>query len=338
MAHSFSTNNTPANGSVSMYLFLATLVAAGWTKTKDSDGTTFSAAGTQVTSGSAGTNGLGNTNAWFVLRAPAVNGQQRSFCFQRSSNNTAWRIKYSYAAGFVGGSPSAAQVPSAADEVTICGSGTDAAPGFATALPGDGTYRFNACGGDTTIGYGFYWHTFKIADTSSFQMALILDVLVTSSASSADVDPAIVYHETTNTSIMFTGLKVPYNGGSQGRCYYGVGGVPTWTAVISAVYVDNWQQNYCVAGLSEVSAAGSNGTNGWNGKDDVVPIAFGRPKDTNSYGPACNSFGWKCFGQLMKYVTVLRANMDTLSVDAGTKNYIWFNGTAIPWDGSTPVI
>jgi len=341
MAHSFSTNNTPANGSLAVYLFLSTLVAAGWTKTRDSDGTTYSATGVQVTSGASGANGLANSNAWFVLRAPAVSGQQRSICLQRGTSNTVWRIKYSYSAGFVGGSPSGSQVPSATDEVTICGSGTDAAPGFATALPADGGYRFNACGGDSTIGYGFYWLTFKNADATTFQMAFMLDVLASGSYPSADADPAIMYFDTTSTNTLFAVMKLPYQmaGTAQARGYYKPSGIITWTSVICAYYTDDWQaSSFSLAGASEQGAGNTLGTNSWTSKDDVVPVPYGRPKDLASYGPACTAFGWKGFGSLMKYVTNTRSNMDTLSVDLGTKNYIWFNGSALPWDGSTPTI
>jgi len=341
MAHSFSTNNTPANGSLAVYLFISTLVAAGATKVKDSDGTTYSSGGTQITSGASGANGLANTNAWFVLRLAAVNGQQRSFCFQRSSSNTSWRVKYSYAAGFTGGSPSATQVPSATDEVTILGSGTDASPGFAGMLPTDNTYRFNVCAGDSTIGYGFYWLVFTIANQYAGQVAFMLDVMATGTFSSADVDPAIVYMDTTTGATLFGVLKLPYQmgGPAQGRCYYGLAAVATWTSVICLFYAEAWQPGtYTVAGYSEQAGNNTLGTNGWNSKDDVVPVAYGRPKNLTPYGPACASFGWKGFGTLHKYANNYRANMDTLSVDAGTKNYIYFNGSALPWDGSTPTI
>lgn len=341
MAHSFSTNNIPANGSLAVYLFLSTLVSAGWTKVKDSDGTTYSSSGVQVTSGASGTNGLANANAWFVLQAPAVSGQQRSICLQRGSTNNVWRIKYSYAAGFTGGSPSATQVPSATDEVTIIGSGTDASPGFAGTLPTDGTYRFNVCGGDTTIGYSFYWMTFSNTNQYAGQVVFMLDVMVVGTYSSADVDPAIIYMDTTTSNTSFAVLKIPYqmNGSAQGRCYYGIATVPTWTSVVCLFYADAWQPgSFTVAGYSEQSGNNSLGTNGWNSKDDVIPVPYGRPKDLAAYGPACASFGWKGFGSLMKYANNYRANMDTLSVDAGTKNYIYFNGSALPWDGSTPII
>ncbi len=342
MAHSFSTNNNPTTGSRAVYLFLATLVAAGWTKTKDSDGSTFSALGTQITSGASGTNGLANNSAWFVLRAPAVLGQQRSFCFQRGTTNQAWRIKYSYAAGFVGGSPTSIQVPSATDEVIVRGGGSDASPTFENVLQTDGSYRFNVCAGDTTVGYGFYWLGWTATGNPANQgVAFMLDVLAPGSYPSADLDPAVIYTDVGGS--LWYNTKLPYQNGTNAACqvraYFGLGGVATWTSLIAAYYCDAWQPNsYAMAGFAESGGLFTNGTNGWTSKDDLVPVPYGRPKSCQNYGPAVNTYGWKGIGQLVKYAAVLRGHMDTLSVDGGTKNYVWLNGTALPWDGSTPTI
>jgi len=116
MAYTFSVNNSPATGSIAMYQLISALISAGWLKKADSDGTTYSATGTQVTSGNSGPNGLGNTSAWVRLQAPAVNGgaitnQKREITIQRSTIHTSWRIKYSAYGNFTGGVPSAAVTP-----------------------------------------------------------------------------------------------------------------------------------------------------------------------------------------------------------------------------------
>ena len=111
MAYTFSVNNSPTTGAMAIYTLISTLVSAGWTKVMDSDGTTYSATGVQVTSGNVGTNGLGNTNAWIRLRAPVVGGKQREITFQRGTTSLLWRIKYSAYGGFIGGVPSAAVTP-----------------------------------------------------------------------------------------------------------------------------------------------------------------------------------------------------------------------------------
>jgi hypothetical protein len=117
MAYTFLVNQTPLTGSVAMYQLISTLITAGWTKVMDSDGTTYSSSGAQVTSGASGANGLGNNNAWVRLAAPAVNGgsvvnQTRELVIQRTNADTAWRIKYSASGGFGGGAPAATISPS----------------------------------------------------------------------------------------------------------------------------------------------------------------------------------------------------------------------------------
>lgn len=116
MAYTFLVNQTPATGAVAMYQLISTLMTAGWLKKMDSDGTTYSATGVQITSGASGTNGLGNNNAWVRLQSPTTNGgtivdQTREITIQRGSSDTGWRIKYSAHGKFVGGVPNAISTP-----------------------------------------------------------------------------------------------------------------------------------------------------------------------------------------------------------------------------------
>ncbi len=115
MAYTFNVNTAPATASLGMYSLVSTLVSAGWTKVMDSDGTTYSAAGTQMTHGYPGPGGFGNASAWVRMRAPSTSGgfaaQTREITIQRSTD-LLWRIKYSCAATFKGGAPSATVTPS----------------------------------------------------------------------------------------------------------------------------------------------------------------------------------------------------------------------------------
>lgn len=142
MANSLTITQAPATGAVAMYVLLAHLEANGWVVQQDSDGTTYSAGGTQLTSGAAGANGFGNNSAWFVVREPVASGGVREFCVQKSDagSNAKFRIKRSPAVKFTGGTPNPTRVPSATDEVVMLGGGTDAAPTYATLFDGDGTY------------------------------------------------------------------------------------------------------------------------------------------------------------------------------------------------------
>jgi hypothetical protein len=173
MSYSFSTNNSPATGAIAMYTLLSTLITATWTKPKDSDGTTYSSSGVRITGGGSGANGLANNSAWFVVSAP--NGRQ--FCIQRGTTNQAWKIKYSKAAGFVGGSPSATQVPSATDEQVIVGGGTDASPTFYTLFGSDNSYRMSCGCGNSAVGYAFFMTGWLNGSMGVGTFAFMLDVM-----------------------------------------------------------------------------------------------------------------------------------------------------------------
>lgn len=336
MAHSFSTNQTPATGSIAMYLFLSTLVTAGWTKVKDSDGTTYSSSGAQITGGATGAHGLDNNNSWFVLKAPAVNAQQRSFCFQRGTSNLNWRVKYSYTAGFTGGSPAATQTPSATDEQILYGGGTDASPTFQAMFAADGSYTFNVCAGDTTVGYSFYWMAWLSGNLNSNGRVMLMDVLSSGSYSSSDVDPAFIHRGTvTGASAILSGNEIGHQGVINGWAYYKNGGIPTWLGTILMNVADTIVTGISIAGSGGPGYGGSTyglSANSWDGNDDGFPTMYGRTKSPGTAN------GFKGCGMMMRMMTVLRAAGDTLSLDGGTKNYIYVNGQALPWDGSTPIL
>jgi hypothetical protein len=116
MAYTFSVNNTPSTNAVAMYQLVAALMSAGWLKMMDSDGTTYSSTGVQVTHGGTGTGGLGNTSSWVRLQSPPTNGgaivnQTRELTIQRGTTDVLWRIKYSAYGNFTGGVPTATATP-----------------------------------------------------------------------------------------------------------------------------------------------------------------------------------------------------------------------------------
>lgn len=113
-------------GSTFIYDVRAGLVAGGWTIVADSDGTTYSSSGTQVTSGGSGAHGFANASAWFCARNP--DGSLYLTVQRSTSSNITGRVKGHLTAPTGG---SAAQVPASADEWIILGAGTDASPTFA---------------------------------------------------------------------------------------------------------------------------------------------------------------------------------------------------------------
>ena len=94
MTFSFSTDIV-GTGANFVYQFKTLLKSVGWTVNRSSDSSTYNSSGDQISSGSSGAGGLANTNAWFIISHP-LSGSQRSFCFQRGSTNSLWRIKYSF--------------------------------------------------------------------------------------------------------------------------------------------------------------------------------------------------------------------------------------------------
>lgn len=111
MARLFSVNNSPATCCIAVFDLKTLLKTAGWTVPQSSDGLTYNGSGDQISHGGAGANGMDNASAWFVVQMP---GSSRSFCLQRynsSGYGSYWRVKYSKAAGFTGGTPGVTQTP-----------------------------------------------------------------------------------------------------------------------------------------------------------------------------------------------------------------------------------
>jgi len=118
-----------ATGDVAIYYFKEALKQAGGLVKSSGDSLSYFASSDGITHSGSGAGGMGNAGAWFRYQSPAGAGG-REYTFQRSTANN-WRHKYSFAAGFTGGSPSATQTPSATDERIVLGAGTDASPSYA---------------------------------------------------------------------------------------------------------------------------------------------------------------------------------------------------------------
>lgn len=321
MAYTFSINNVFTLGSQVYWALEQALAAAGWTKTQDSDGTVYSAVGAQVTHNGVGVNGLNNVSAWFVMQAPAVAGQQRSFSFQRGANAGAWRIKYSPAAGFIGGAPGPVQTPSAADERILAGGGTDALPTYdGTNQPnGAATIRMHITAGQGPESYNFVLWSFTNGTTTySAFGSLILDVLLPNSTPVGDTDPAIVCISKLEGPLRTpTMWAAPANGWVQGfanspLCWNGNG--------------TQWQ-----LGLPP-------GVDPFTGSDQLTPVFYGKMDAPPKF--------YKGISTLFYGGTVRRASMDTYNL-IGVRDFVYVETAsganvviayAIPWDGSVPIL
>jgi len=187
MAKFTSVNNLPATGAEAVYRLKQTLVNASWSVKASSDGTTYNSTGDQIT----GTTSLAATNAWFRIQDP---GTRREFVFQRTTNNTLWRIKFSESSKFTGGTPGVTQVPSATDEGVIFGSGTDASPTGAALFNTDATYRCHAIAFSDAVAtnvYSFFFFTTDYPNSGNIRTRFFVDGL--SPVNAADVSPLGIF-------------------------------------------------------------------------------------------------------------------------------------------------
>ena len=315
MSFSWTTNTTPATGTVAMKSLLDKLVAQGGIVKADSDGSTYASAGGQVTGSGSGAHGLANTNAWMRIQMPSG----IEWLWQRGTADYAWRGKLSMSAHFTGGSPSATQVPSATDEVVFCGGGTDAAPSFPSLFATtNGTYRFNL-GVDTS---GMFWSCGFTTGGGTISHGMAFDLLTNGAASDG-----------------FMGLI--YCGISNCFAYNGAFGLSTAAPT---------SPNVCLATIPKLTPAGTDfinfpamsyanknfgtyavprnlPTNPLTGNDEPYPIPFMR--DASLVSP-----GYKGIGQMLKWHGQNRANVGDLITVATTRDRILFNDMSLPWDGS----
>lgn len=317
MARLFSVNNSPATCPEAIFNLKTLLKTAGWTVTKSSDGLTYNASGDQISHGGTGANGMFNASAWFVIQIP---GGTRAFCLQRHNSGSYgnyWRLKYSKAAGFIGGSPGITRVPSATDEAVVVGGGTDESPSmiqlFYTA---DGTFRHNFFA-DNTAPYGFMSWGWKktIGDAiHAFGLDPLLGTLV------EDTDPYIIHARGDGIQI-FSEQSFASNGGQLagwwGSTWFSrlvapsaVGGVPLPWGTSS-----NW-------------ASSTNQTNLINDKDDLYPITILGYRN----GPIL------CYKGISTFVRAIgqpgRYAGDLYSV-VTEKDGVVVGYCMLPWDGSS---
>jgi hypothetical protein len=329
MAYAFTSNTTPATGSLAMYSLIALLIAQGWLKKADADGTTYSATGVQVTGGGTGAHGLGNTNAWVRLQSPGGAGTTE-LIIQRGTSDSGYRIKISAAAGFTGGSPSGTQAPSATDEFILYGGGTDAAPSYGTIFPTtNNTYRFS-CGADSAAPYTFWSGSWIIGGANTTGLFLMDSFtngppgdiyknhfIVANSSTAGAYNGAIA----ATTSAPTSGQNITTN--------------PKTGAITSADY-----QPYPGLGLTDMAANNGVVPAGYGGlasdpitsKDDNFPIVCARRVALTP--PS----GYKGILSMCQWISVPRNKAGETQDISGTRDRIIFDQISLPWDGSIPVM
>lgn len=317
-----ASHTTPATSCVAMYTLRAALIAASYTCPKDSDGTTYSSSGAQVTSGAAGAGGFGNDRAWMVVASPG--GQQ--WCIQVVSVASAtYRVKVSPSAGFVT-SPGATVTPSASDELVIHGAGTDASPTGATLFGIDGTYRWEVSPVGAT--YGWLAQAFPVGGGAT-RTVLYHDPLIAGTYPSGDTQPVVyrcAYHASnvlldpasaTYSAAYATASYTASSGIPVKRCQHG-GGSAAWRPVgILSHYVT----------ASGPVTSSELGTEAYGTGEQPLPVFYARRGGTQGGVMGASS---QIFSAT---VTTSRASGDVLQVGASyyqRGDTSWFN-----WDATT---
>jgi hypothetical protein len=300
------------------YRLKQTLVQAGWTVVKSSDGVTTDATGNylndRITGGyGTGANNLNNSGAWYVVKAPAaVSGMTRQFCIQRRSgaSSNLFDIYYSASAGFTGGSLTTA--PTATDIQTVLSN---------TSSAGAANYRFSI-GADNAAPYGFYMFNFVSGGASNPLHAFVMDPLASGTYNASDTDPYIIYATSTST---FLAAGIGSETASTGPLSYYKKGLTGESFVLTPgnLYYD----------ASRLVIPGGLPANPYSTKDNIYPIPYMRRS-----GLAVPN-GFKGIGTIMKWSGSTRNVGDTLSVSAnGAKDYIVAGNVALPWNGTTPTV
>lgn len=309
-------NKTPATGSVGMYNLITGMLAVGFTKVEDSDGTTRSATGVQVTSGASGSGGLGNTNAYVRMRYP---DSGREVMLQRGTTDLVWRITYSALARFGGGSPDATHVPSATDTATVVGAGTDASPTFTSFLGTNNTYRQQGAVYDTAP-YGFWFGCYPIGGGAA-TAGIVFDPMA--GADSLDGDPAMWVTGVQSGGFAYTSLSQT-GAATASRCAgwlgYGAGG--SFVAIMANGLTSNGGGQF---------APNNCPTNTHSMKHNLFPPVYGRPS-----GLAIPN-GYKGVSTLLSWNPTSKTTGETYQVSTSNDRIV-FGDVSFAWGGTATVI
>jgi len=313
MANFWKVNQTSTDGAVRVWDLIETMLAAGWTMPNASDGTTMEA--NRVTGPGSGDYGLGNTRAWVRLQDP---GGLTEYTIQRTTtNNNTYRIKRSVAAKFTGGAPDATTTPTATDETIVKGSGTDASPtGVAMFTTTNSRHH---CMAENTGYYDFYLINYPAGGGTC--NGIFAQDTVESFGGILDTDPVVVIvgSNVNNSTMVGNVLQSSPAVGVYG--YLGATFAPMRT---SSIIVWNTGGFF----------TSSQGNNPFTGKDDIVPLFFGRlAADT-----APN--GMKGASTKIQVSSVIRASGDTFeTVTPRDRIVLWDSWTiSLPWNGDVPLV
>ena len=366
MAQHFNTNNTPSNWADCMYRLIQTLASAGWQTIAWSDGTTphntpilnpypYSTASIGFTSFGQ----LGNSRAYWVGQQPpssgtlTVGGQYagtRQYVIQNGNTGDprAWRIKYSFSGGYT--SPSVAgtgpNTPSInngiADEVFICGGGSDSSPTFDFAFDGTNGGSRMSCmaddgylvSGSNPYPYGWYMVTWTNGASAGVNTEIMMDPMISGSCPATDVDPFVWRRHNTalNNSVLNPYTAQQRFGSASGNgvalCWFrkSVPAGAQFVGVAGAYYLRGNNSNGFNNAYPQQAGANSN-TN----QDDLLPVIMARYAAQGGFG------GYKGLSSLLRYTSSIKSTGTAFSV-VSNRDRMVVNTCTVPWDGSLPLV
>lgn len=306
--------SSPASGADAIYELLTLLCAAGWLVTRWSDATTYyDETGSPLTTnpyGAVSPGALGNTSAWFTVRA---SDSSREWLFQRNTDNATWTISRSKA-GFVGGSPDATTLPTASDDTALF----SAASAF-SATPG----RLFISADDND---DFGWRLMCIPVGGGNVRTLLLDEPL-DSPGPADTDPYVWagFYDATGLGVYASYEQLSSYFYAVGRLYKRFTGAGS-NERVSFVGLHGYGLGYLAPPNNYSSGALPSNT-----REVPIPIPVLRE------GAPSTTTGWCGFTRTARWATVQgRANGQTL--DGTTQYWIYAAGLWLRWDSSAPAL
>lgn len=339
MANAYILNAVPTTYGQAISLIVELLVAAGWSYRGSGDGLSgYSAAGKVFTGTGTGAGGWANARAWARLAAP---DERREIVVQHN-NTGGLRLKYSAVGKFVGGTPTANTVPSASDERVLWGGGTDGTPTISAWFNSGiltGANRFYGHASDTAP-FGF-WAGAITTPAGTVTCGLLLDPL---STVPEDPDP-VVFHIGTGLAFsrgignISTGSNInqigawPASGGTrEGSWGHMDLGMTAFAYVMAGMFAVGYMYNDAANAPAYAGGNNCSPLNPFNGKNEALPILWGRPVIGSLSLANTGIKGWSRF---MRWTGTSRTSgLDTLD---GLRwicmGYVW-----LPWDGVTTPI
>ena len=345
MAKITDVNNGSINGAQAMYRFKEVLKSAGWVVTQSSDGTTYNAAGDQISSEAAGAGGMANNSAWYEI-TDSKGG--REFSVQRGTTNEAWRIKYSALDKFSGGTPGATQVGAAGDEELLHGTGTDASPTFATLFGSSGTFVWHVIAQSVEVGPAGneafpFWAFGTASGSGEIRTTIFCEAMDPSSypplvgtraaPTTGDPDPVV--------------LEVAYDVSGGGLMLLSQGGTNGWSDTNASNRKKYWYQMNGTNGGTQAFVQAHGGgtvfgdnspavtfsrnlaTNPYDGSDQLMQFWIGR-----AGGGYATQLGLKGLPMYLRSRTISgRAYPDT--VNLATDAYVYVEDILVPWEDTT---